>query len=758
MIKLNEQTDMRTFWQAYPLLSRILIWILLPLVVSLGGIYAYIIHHLSAPEKAFELFTLGSTAQVELHNRHSVAIRAQDSKDAFYALGYAHAKSRFWEMDSARKIAKGRTSEYFGQKMTKFDLFMRNLEFVSSSELAWREMSKRNREAVQAYTAGINKAINEFKLLPLQLELLGEDAEPWQPVDSLLLMRLYSWEMSNGLNKDLAQVLLSQVMGAKTAIKLLEKLDLTHLPLFELALLSAESKHEEWLLNPNLFSDYRGGDAYILNKEDQQGTETIHFQNVSSSHFYVPQFYVAAIASPQFNVAGLTIPGIPTFFSGNNGQITWSMTPYNVENQGIVLESLNPLDFNQYQSFGQTKQLQAIEEKIGVKRDFLAKFDVNLLRKKTDQGPLIVEQPSIIEGAAYSLRWLGSTDKNQSLEALMGLPYARNWEEFEQSLQLYVAPTAEFLFSGDKGKLKKTYRGFYYDKQSALTLPENKGQQSAFAQVHSLAELNRETDSNHSAVIFGSDRYQTNAPVINQDNDKRLKQISAQKLNQSDELHSAKLQTEAHFSHFLGVLNKSNSALSKRLLEKKLTLHEKSIVNYIWQQELNGLLVNHFFAGLSQYHAGNILKTYLKNYANSGLTDYVFNDDSDICLAKHEANTEDVCVQLQKQALNNIEPVLVEALSTGLAHRRSDLNEAPASTFVSIMSDFSPLTNLLLDAIELSTCLDKKVEPNAIGDQNYKLRLISHLSTRTSTPSSVQFAVKDRGCQGSSSTFTLDSL
>ena len=50
-------------------------------------------------------------------------IYANNEADAFTALGYVHAQDRLWQMELIRRIAPGRLSELFGEKLLETDRF-----------------------------------------------------------------------------------------------------------------------------------------------------------------------------------------------------------------------------------------------------------------------------------------------------------------------------------------------------------------------------------------------------------------------------------------------------------------------------------------------------------------------------------------------------------------------------------------------------------------------------------------------------------
>src|SRR5438876_921604 len=51
-------------------------------------------------------------------------IQAEKSdKDAFFALGFAHAQDRFWQMEFQRRLVQGKLSEIFGKETLTKDKY-----------------------------------------------------------------------------------------------------------------------------------------------------------------------------------------------------------------------------------------------------------------------------------------------------------------------------------------------------------------------------------------------------------------------------------------------------------------------------------------------------------------------------------------------------------------------------------------------------------------------------------------------------------
>ena len=76
---------------------------------------------------AFTAAGLAQPAQI-LRDRHGVPhIAAQSYDDAAFALGYAHAQDRLWQMELSRRFVQGRLAEVLGERALGADVLMRTL-------------------------------------------------------------------------------------------------------------------------------------------------------------------------------------------------------------------------------------------------------------------------------------------------------------------------------------------------------------------------------------------------------------------------------------------------------------------------------------------------------------------------------------------------------------------------------------------------------------------------------------------------------
>jgi len=172
-------------FKRYPLLSRFLLFVVIPVAAALIACLVYL--RGSLPVADGRVIKAGVSQRVELtRDENGVAIvNAQTDRDAFFAIGFAHAQDRMWQLELERRMAAGRLSEVFGRSAVSQDAWMRALGLYESAEQSWSKLSPEAQASLTAYAAGINAWLAQDHVLPPEFIALGVRPEPWREVDSL---------------------------------------------------------------------------------------------------------------------------------------------------------------------------------------------------------------------------------------------------------------------------------------------------------------------------------------------------------------------------------------------------------------------------------------------------------------------------------------------------------------------------------------------------------------------------------------------
>lgn len=154
----------------------------------------YVSDDRSAPKDAVDLF---------FDDRGIPHIFAKTEADAAYALGFAHARDRLFQIDVLRHAATGRLTEIFGESLIEVD---RQLRLVSlRSQAALDAMDARDRAIVDAYVVGVNQGARYAGTNAAEFLISGRTFTPFTALDVVGIQRLHAWEVSHDLLAELAR-------------------------------------------------------------------------------------------------------------------------------------------------------------------------------------------------------------------------------------------------------------------------------------------------------------------------------------------------------------------------------------------------------------------------------------------------------------------------------------------------------------------------------------------------------------------------
>jgi len=123
-------------------------------------------------------------------------------EDAAWLMGFAHARTRFFQMDTLRRSASGTVAELVGSAGLSQDIQVRTLGLRRAAWESWAKATPQLRAQLKAYADGVNAWLAKNPL-PIEygaLELTS--ADPWTPVDSMVIGKLLAYQLSFDLDTD----------------------------------------------------------------------------------------------------------------------------------------------------------------------------------------------------------------------------------------------------------------------------------------------------------------------------------------------------------------------------------------------------------------------------------------------------------------------------------------------------------------------------------------------------------------------------
>jgi penicillin amidase len=178
-------------------IGRGLLLLLLLVIAACAGGYFWLRTSLPQVEGSIHVAGLSAPVEIARDDRGVPTIKAKSLNDATFAIGFAHAQDRLFQMELMRRVGAGRLAETIGDAGLSTDKLMRALGLYRMAEEQAAAASPGLKAALDAYAAGVNAFLKQRSgALPLEFQLLRITPEPWKPADSLVWGRIMALQLS----------------------------------------------------------------------------------------------------------------------------------------------------------------------------------------------------------------------------------------------------------------------------------------------------------------------------------------------------------------------------------------------------------------------------------------------------------------------------------------------------------------------------------------------------------------------------------
>ena len=418
-------------------------------------------------------------------------ITAAALNDLFFAQGYVIAQERLWQMDMTRRFASGDLAAVLGPEFVAVDKEQRILGLHQAAERAVAEMDPAQRAQFQAYANGVNAYLAEHtKSLPMEFRFLVYAPHVWTVEDSLLVGLSMSEFLNHGYYRE---ALLKEKAMAKLGPELAAELFVNsswrdHPPGAEGVSLADQppqnlpegedvapppakrakpgqgkgaSRRRQSLALPELepASDlspevryHAGSNNWVIS-----GSHTASGKPLLSNDMHLElrlpnNWYEAHLICGDFDVAGVTLPGMPYVIVGHNRRVAWGFTNLGPAVEDVVIEKFN--DKGEYLTPQGWIQPEHRQEIIRVKGKPEVKLDVVVTR----HGPIIT---SLVPGEIrqLALQWI-IYKPGTSRIPFFQVDSAKNWDEFRAAFSWFGAPGQNVVYADVDGHIGYQATGF----------------------------------------------------------------------------------------------------------------------------------------------------------------------------------------------------------------------------------------------------------------------------------------------------------
>jgi penicillin amidase len=373
--------------------------------------------------------------------------------DFYYCFGYHHAKDRAWMMDYLRRIGQGRNAEVYGYSSLKSDLMMRLLDLPKLAAKLYQGLPAQNKDWLKAYSAGANVGFQQGKNAQ-EFKDLNYAPEEWEPVDSILILVLQSFDQTRKtFYRDYEEEKLKEHWKEKTE----EMFNEDNVPWFNTILKEGEYiaevkpkikttytpalKPKLWDSFPDVFGKESGSNNWVVSKTKSKSGFAM-LANDPHLDLKTPLFwYWMNLQTPELNVIGGTIPGVPVIVSGTNGKVAWGLTNAYINTADAVFLKDYPED-----------HLVSFRPTVNVKFGFLQIPFFFKSFEHTKNGDVVL--PLELENKdKMILRWAGFNLQSHDLISMFNLMNTKNVTEMDEHLKHVGLPAWNYVFADTNGDI-----------------------------------------------------------------------------------------------------------------------------------------------------------------------------------------------------------------------------------------------------------------------------------------------------------------
>jgi penicillin amidase len=394
-----------------------------------------------------------------------VDIEAANEVDMARALGFVHGQERFFEMDLSRRLAAGELSALFGPRALETDRRNRLHRLRARSEASMATIAGPRREALQAYTEGVNAGLAALSVRPWPYLLLRQEPIAWREVDTALTGYAMFFDLQDETNsREIALWRLREALPPALAELLLRDGTSWDAPLWGTArgdavLPEAQQVDLRRLPHPR-------GEARVAHAEPAApgsnnaavgAAATVDGRAIVSGDMHLglraPSLWFRArlryddpdAPGGRTDVAGVTLPGVPGVIAGSTPQVAWAFT----NSYGDWLDAFR-ID---YADAGKTRyRTPEGEAAIEVHRERIevaGAAEEVLEVRETRWGPIVSEDG---EGRALALRWTAQEPGSLSFD-LFDLAHAADLDAALAVARVAGVPAQNMLLADAQGRI-----------------------------------------------------------------------------------------------------------------------------------------------------------------------------------------------------------------------------------------------------------------------------------------------------------------
>ena len=429
------------------ILKKIYKYLLILVVLIAIGVYFFLQSLKPTYDGKLKLTSLKNNVEVYYDDYGIPHIYAQNKLDARRVLGYVHAQDRLWQMEVIRRLAAGRLSELFGEKLIRTDKFFSGLGIEEATEKTIAELDENSDAFKQtmAYLDGINQFIKNGPK-PIEFYLVGLEKEEYtlNDVYNVFGYMAFSFAIAHKtdpllteIKENLGDAYLKELNIPITATSTLIKNEVN--PILEKGL--AQAVHAIYENLP--VSPFIGSNAWVIGAEKTKNGRVILANDPHIGFGQPSVWYQSHIKTPDYEMYGYNLALTPFPLLGHNRKYAYGVTMFENDDVDFYFEENNPQNENEYKTPNGYETYRFIEKEIKVKDAESIKYQI----KVSKHGPImndIIEH--VNDERPIAMNWVYTQLPNKLLEACFGMSHSQSLHDFKESTALIHAPGLNIMY------------------------------------------------------------------------------------------------------------------------------------------------------------------------------------------------------------------------------------------------------------------------------------------------------------------------
>ena len=420
-------------------------------------------------EGELSLENLSENVTVHFDQNGVPHINAETQKDAYTALGYVHAQDRLWQMELIRRIAPGRLSEIFGDKLVETDVFFAGLGLVedANESIAKIDINSEAYKLTIAYLDGVNQFVEEGAT-PIEYNLIGLEKTKFTVNDVYNVFGYMSFSFAIAQKTDP----LLQEIKEKLGDNYLAELEI---PVYSnTALLKSEknpivkasfAKAMTAMYEQLPISPFIGSNSWVIAADKTKNGKVI-FANDPHIGFSQPSvWYQSHIKTPDYEMYGYSLALTPFPLLGHNRDYAYGLTMFENDDVDFYIEKNNPENLNEYETPTGFSTYKTVQKTIKIKDAPDTTFTVKISRHGPIMNNLLKQ---IDDERPIAMQWIYKKTDNQIIDVGYQISHAKSLHDFKEGAKLLHAPGLNMMYGDAKDNIAWIASGKLYKYRDSI--------------------------------------------------------------------------------------------------------------------------------------------------------------------------------------------------------------------------------------------------------------------------------------------------